>query len=121
MRWLVLALAVACNGSGSSPPSSQVERRYDDLGEIKPGKASVIGTVQAGSVIRSQAQLRLVLERAGKRVQVTAPLPAPDLLRDGATVLARGRITDELVLDASELRVLICGSAPDLDDPLCPK
>jgi cytochrome c-type biogenesis protein CcmE len=120
MRWLVLAVAMACSSSSSSN-ESQVERRYDDLGDIKPGKASVIGTVQSGSVLRSQTQLKLVVERAGKRLQVTAAMPPPDMLRDGVTVLARGRISDELVLEASELRVLICGSAPALNDPLCPK
>src|SRR5262249_2663163 len=111
------ALVVACS---SKTEHYDKERRYDDFAEVEPGKASVIGSVRPGSVLRSQTKLQLVVERRGKQLRVTAPLPAPAMLRDGVVLLAGGRITDDLTLDASELRVLVCAEGV-LRDPLCPK
>ncbi len=112
--WIVFALAIACS------ETEPIERRFDDFDAVRPGKASVIGIVQPGTLVTTPSQVQFVLGRAGKQLRVVASGPRSDMLRDGVTVLARGSITGDRVLAANELKVLICDSDKLLRDPQCP-
>jgi hypothetical protein len=66
--------------------------------------------------------LAVVVERGGSQLRVRSSVPIPNLdsLRDGVAVHVLGRMTDDRVIDADQVKPLICGSGKLLDDPKCP-
>ena len=104
---LGITVMVAAGGLGflaySSTGQAQHYRMVDDLigdglEHWRGSELKVHGWVAAGSILQvvidQEMRQTFVLEKAGKRIRVFSKGPLPDTFKDGAEVIATGRLAE---------------------------